>query len=176
MKKIAKTISIILCIITIFTSIPLNAFAGAPIYNIGLTFDTNIHGESIEDYREFITIDYGEVTFYSKDGSLPVTATPLDGSAFNGKFEGGKTYEISITLAPENATYYLTPYSSKISFSDPSIYRRHSITFVQYGTDYMTVFAEVTIDEPTVIQQISDFFVSFFEKIQEFFLNLFKFK
>lgn len=177
MKKITKFISIAICLIMCFVSVSTTAFAAAPVYGIGLTFKTDIHGVSIENYKEFITIKYGEVDFYSKDGSLPVTATPHDGSAFNGIFEGGKSYEVSITLAPENATYYLMPsLPNGISFFDSTIaYKSHTITLRQYGTDYVTVYADVTIDEPTVFQRISDFFSSLFEKIRELFSNMFSF-
>lgn len=166
MKKTTKFISIALCLIICFTSVFTTAFAAAPVYGIGLTFKTDIHGESIENYKEFITIKYGEVDFYSKDGS-----------AFNGIFEGSKSYEVAITLAPENATYYLMPsLPNGISFFDSTIaYKSHTITLRQYGTDYVTVFADVTIDEPTVFRRISDFFTSLFEKIREFFSDKFSF-
>ncbi len=176
MKKTTVLVSIALCLVILISAIPINAFAAA-IYGIGLTFDTDIHGTALEDYREFITIDYGEVSFYSKNNTLPVTAKPLDGSAFTGTFEGGKTYEVTITFAPKTTSYYfMSSLPNGISFNNESVtYKSHTITLNQFGTDYVTVVADVTVDEQTVFEKISDFFASFFDSIKEFFSELFSF-
>ena len=177
MKKTKIFLSIVLSLIMILTVAPLNVFALSR-QGIILTFDTDIHGMSVEDYEEFITIDYGEVEFYTKNGALPITVATLDGSEFDGKFEGGNTYEFSITFVPENnyfAPEVLSPYA--VGITNPSIIiKKYSIHSTAFSADSVTVVVEVTIDEPTTLERIADFFLSIFDGIKSFFSNLFNFK
>ncbi len=172
-----KTLAIILTVSILLCSISVAAYAAAAVFRIGLTIESDISGLTLADYEEFIEIEFGEVDFYCKNSPYPITATPVDGTAFEGTFTAGETYKISVCLAAENAGYYIPPYlSSGVSImGENAKLTGYTITIVEYGTNYVTIDTELTVDELDFFEKIAKAFSDLFARIEEFFAEVFSF-
>ena len=173
-----KVLAIIMTATILLCSIPFAASAAAAVFRIGLTVESDIDGMTLADSEEFITIEYGEVDFYCKNTPYPITAKPIDGTEFDRTFIAGKTYEISICLAAESGGYYIPPYlSSGVSVMGDNIkLTGYTITIVEFGTNYITINAELTVDELDFFEKIAKAISDFFAKIEDYFINLFNIK
>ncbi len=116
-----KTLSIFLALVMALGVFALNSFAAAEtetdvpsdtvLKEIDLTFDFDIGGKNVADYKDYITINSSGVKFEDEYDGFGVVAGPVDAGEAE-KYIEGEIYGVSIYLTPTDG--YVIPLGGKV--------------------------------------------------------------
>ena len=101
-----KFISVLLCILMLVPFAVPFASAADAVGKIVLTIDTDIDGEMVDNYSDYVTIESENVVFEDSNGPA-VEAYNTTTEGYDYEFEGGNYYIFTIRLT--EAPYYALP-------------------------------------------------------------------
>lgn len=170
-----KFLAIVLAAVMLMCPVSAFAYAGEPVRSVGIEIESDIAGLTADDYKEFITIKDEEIAFLWLDSTPPVVVTTTDGAEYNRPFVAGEKYNISVRVAPKYDVFYISPlFLRGVSVTgEKAKLVGYEVTVMSDGMTYLTIDAEITVDELDFFESIAKKFSDFFEKIREFFMSFF---
>ena len=168
-----KLFSIILVAVILMCPVSVFAYTRVPISSVGIEIKSDISGLTAKDYQEFITIHDENVAFLWLDSDPPVTVTTADGTKYNRPFVAGEKYNVSVCVAPKEDLFCFSPvYLRGVTvIGENAELVNYTLTVLDGGMTYLTINAEITVDELDFFESIAKKFSDFFEKIREFFMS-----
>ena len=171
MKKRIKTISIIICLIMVFTAIPFNAFAAeSEICEVNITMPTPQAGAEIFDHDEIILDNdncrVGLICWVSEIGGI-------ENIVQSDVFLPGYNYSLYITIErnSENCTFAENCVVT-VNGKPVEVERAEAGQYVLFIYDFGN--AENTVDNPlSFLEIIEGYIKEFFKKIHKFVAALF---